>query len=755
MSTSTEPGRPPQKREPLLIPDLERLRQKLAAPSAGLAELYQKFERSLEEDTSFRAANLYLPALLGDEAALREAKTQLLSVASGLTTRGAEEDVIENHTWCVAPNVMRVAVFYTWLDHHERWSEAETRVVAEGVLHFCYEHAVALLRGRAPSAENQSFSLALTCAVVGHVFRDCDEVGERALALHKFGMRRMTKSLGLAPPDGYLHEGSTYQSHVVSPLAMWAAAFLAQLDGEAVLHRQWQPNGASLLDMLRVETLLGSPGSLLPPWDHYGWQPKNNLAPIAYHAAATGQTTGLGDASEVWERESFVAWARDDRMWALIYWPQQSLARDQSTLLGGWSLPATGATMEHREQRARLMLAWDQSSSTLQAITRRQVNPNHLLYELDGKPIFGDGMPDHGMTFLDASAEEIAAPLNGAQRELVARLYGSVEQWANIQRTGLIGAANTVFLDGEDGYFPMEGKQGFLCHEERDEKRHTVAAESADYYRPRYDLTRARRTVTMNEAGVCWIVDDYRAASRHTFTWQTYLRHGCVLDGDTLNLHTADGAAVTLAWLPVETVDLDAVAAFPMNTAGSSWSEEGSQRLRLSVGGEAARFVVCLLPFRAEGISLQRQDESTLRAAWKGGSDIFALPKIETSTTTAPVPLEASCDLDDEPFALSDEPDGVLLQQLQAPAPTHWRQTTMAMQTLTMRGVEEAWPLMLRLLDDAAQGYRVHAVAAWCLGRVAYLPALEALRFLSNSPEGNSAWRAQWAVERIEAESKR
>jgi hypothetical protein len=210
---------------PLLVPDLDRLRQKLASPSPLLGELLARFRKRLVDDVENRAANIHLLALLGESDAISESKAVMLREAQVWRTRGAEEDGIENHTWCVAPSPMRLAVYYDWHAHLGAWTETESRVIAEALLHFAYEHASAVLRGRIPSSDNQSFSLALCCAVIGHIFRDLPTVAQRARSLHEFGMRRLGLVLGLSPRDGYLGEGSTYQSHVVSPLAMCAAAF--------------------------------------------------------------------------------------------------------------------------------------------------------------------------------------------------------------------------------------------------------------------------------------------------------------------------------------------------------------------------------------------------------------------------------------------------------------------------------------------------------------------------------------------------
>jgi hypothetical protein len=738
---------------PLLVPDLNRLRNKLASPSPLLGELLARFRKRLVDDVENRAANIHLLALLGESDAIVESKAIVLRDAQGWGKRGAEEDGIENHTWCAAPSPMRLAVYYDWHAHLGAWTESESRHVAESLLHFSYEHAVAVLRARIPSSDNQSFSLALCCAVIGYVFRDLPAVAEQARSLHEFGMRRLSLVLGLSPRDGYLGEGSTYQSHVVSPLAMWAAAFLMQIDGPDALTRRWGPSGARLLDILRVEGLLGSPGSLLPGWDHYGWQPKANLSAIAFLASITGETDALLDARDVWDRPDYIAWGRDDQMWSLIYWPDEVLEKAKSPSLSGWSLPHTGAAIDDPIRRARLMLVWDENSPWLQAISRGQANPNHVLYELDGQPIFADGSAANADGFLGVTPEKAAAPLNAEQRELIKLQYGSIDRWANAQHAGFVGAANTVIIDDEAEYFPvLAAKHGRLCFEHRSSDRHVITADSVDYFWPRYDLTRAQRTISMGADGVCWIVDDYRAASAHQFTWQLYLRVGCTLTGDSLSVKTSDGQELTLAWIPIGAPSLDRFPSYP--SKHMSWPDEGSERLRFSTRGKQAEFVMCVLPWRAKSLSIRALGDQSWRAEWDGGSDTFTLPEVaDSSIERQEETPEATSDLDHDPFALSDEPDDVLLRALDNPDKSEWRRTTIAMQTLTLRRVAAAMPMIDRLLHDTSQRYLVHSVAAWCLGRAQYRSSLERLRYLMNSPETNTAVHARWAVERMSSSS--
>ena len=99
-------------------------------------------------------------------------------------------------------------------------------------------------------------------------------------------------------------------------------------------------------------------------------------------------------------------------------------------------------------------------------------------------------------------AENIARPLTPDQRLLFARQYGSVDAWATGMQAGFLGAANTVLIDGNAGYFPPEARHGGLVGETRNAEAHIVTAESCAVFVPPYDLAQARRTVAMRASGL-------------------------------------------------------------------------------------------------------------------------------------------------------------------------------------------------------------------------------------------------------------
>ena len=300
--------------------------------------------------------------------------------------------------------------------------------------------------------------------------------------------------------------------------------------------------------------------------------------------------------------------------------------------LSGHTLPDAGAMIRHAATGVRLVLSWDACADDPSELRTRQVTPNHVLYEAGGEPVFGDGAPAHDEGFLDVSLEDVATQLAPAQARQVAEAFGSLESWARLQQPGLIGAANTVIVNEASGYFPPGARRGRLVYERRGADRHVVTAECVDFVRPRFGLTRARRTISVSAAGVAWIVDDYRCAAEHRLDWQAYLRRGCALgdDGASLRVRPPDRPTLaTLAWSGRGgAVGLHRFPAYPAATPEGPlpWPDAGSERLRIELP-PGDPFAVCIVPGDAPDLAVRPDGSRAWRAEWPGGSDVFRLPE--------------------------------------------------------------------------------------------------------------------------------
>lgn len=750
---------------PLFVADPAALADKIAKRSGVMATAWDRFTDRLATDDVFRRDNLFLLALLPDTPVqtLEEIAQLVRTMAGDLASTDPQDDRINNHTWCAAPFALRAAAYATWLVHAGHWQLDDLAKVGDQLLGFCEQNAQNVLRTRVPTSDNQSMSLALTCTAVGHAFGTCDATRDRALQLRHDNFHRLITVLKLADEDGYLCEGSTYQSHVVTPLAMWTAALLEQMFGEEVLQSVWQPGGSSLLGILKFESLLWGPGHLQPGWDNHGWQPQINLAGIAFHAKATGQPQQLQRALDVWDRDSYIAWCEDDRLWSLLYWPVEEVIAHNPTGLTSWALPHTAIALDDHDRRTRLMLCYDRCAEAMLSVSRNQTNPNHLLFEIDGKPMFGDGKRS-GKSTLGLVPADIRPWLEPGQIPILTKQRGSVENWTASAEEGMVGSANCIVIDHEETYFNARGSRGQLVYEQQDANSHIASADARAFYQPRYDLTRATRAIASTSQGPYWIVDQLTAAASHAFTWNLYLRLGCTLHKHGLSLTTSEGTQLSMAWLPVETQTLDAVPDFPDAAASraNAWPEQGSQRLQLTQIAADVQFVVCLLPDVASELAIESLDNLKWRARWQDVNgqqceQIFELPEAAIKAgDLKPTPALTWSDLDDTPATINEQVAVNPLSYLNDPSPRDWRLTIQAMQSVVQairqgqpQNVTEALPLIHALLVDGKQGYQVHSVAAWSLGAVSYAPAADDLKQRMYSIEPNLMHRARWAYDRI------
>lgn len=263
----------------------------------------------------------------------------------------AGSEAVEFHTWCVCGTALRQAVFFDWLAWRDAWSAEEIGEAADLFLEFAYQHPFTVSLGRCRASNNQIFSLTLFRAVVGFLFGHKWTQRQRGRELFAYGLGRLPDVIGWFPGDGYGGEGSTYTSHVVTPLACWTAELLRALTGRDWWATRFAPNGTTLRQIIEMEMRLVSPGGLLVPWDHYGWQPAINAAPFAYLARATGNPRYLSVIPNCVDRRSpgLLAWGADDELWMRLWWPEEHATYDDRRLpeeLFGWFLPKTGAALD-------------------------------------------------------------------------------------------------------------------------------------------------------------------------------------------------------------------------------------------------------------------------------------------------------------------------------------------------------------------------------------------------------------------------
>lgn len=585
---------------PLFVGDPDALRRKLDGATGLLGEYWADFRARQVTDPGRRNALIFLPTLITGEG-IDEAKDVLKRAWREEETLQAGGGV-QFHVWCHAMGrLFRQVVFFDWLAARGAWSPAETEEAADVAIGMALKHVYPVLQSRCRSSNNQVMGMALYCAVAGYVFGRKHGRHPSAQFLMDYGISRLPDIIGLHPGDGYGGEGSTYITCVMTPQTMWLDAFLREATGRSWFETPFQPNGTTLKALMEMEFKATSPGGLMAPWDHYGWTKPIFGSAYAYLARASGDARYLSliPAFGLWGNTGGLAWGEDDMLWTLLWWPEAFKDFNQRApepALFGWLLPRTGAALDDCARRTRLMQVWDQSADTIAGVTRGQVNPNHVMFDYGGEPVFQDGVHAEGSDPWMLSAERVLESLAPAERERWVRYAmstgNSLKKSVGMVEDGLIAAANAIVVDEEPWYWPGGGRIGTPLHYSTTDGVQVVSADAAAFYQPRHDVRVARRTSIWSREGFGLILDRLEADSPHTWRWQVHLRPDVTLDanGRSAAIRLPSGRRVMLAWDQVAQARSEQEEGFP-NT-----EEKRSCRLDLLQQGRAATFAVLIAP---------------------------------------------------------------------------------------------------------------------------------------------------------------
>ncbi len=616
--------------QPLLLGDPNRLRDKLAGASGLLGRYWADYRDRLLCDPARRARLLPLSALLTGEG-VEEVRATLRQTWRRLSGDDAAEDV-QFHTWCRSGAVLRHALHFDWLATRGAWSAEDTGEAAEAFLGFAFKHPYQVLTSRTRTCNNQPLAMALNCALLGYVF-GCKH-GDHATGrfLFEYGTRRILDLLGLFPRDGYGGEGSTYTSHVNTPLACWIAEFLHDTLETNLLERPFPPNDTTLRAIVEMEHRLVSPGGLMPPWDHYGWQKPVNAAPFAFLARETANPDYLAmiPAFALWEAEGSLAWGHDDPLWTLLWWPEKFkdfASTEPPAEMFGWFLSKTGAALDDLPRRTRLMQVWDTCADGISGLCRLQSNPNHLMFEYAGEPVFQDGVEAQDTHPWPFAEHQVFAVLTEEQRRRYTRYVlgngtstDGLRSLLTVVSTGLTGAANAIVVDEEPWHWPGRRCVGRAEGYARTADVQAVSADCADFYRPRFDVEQALRTSAWSTAGGFGVVlDSLKAESSHAWCWQVHLRPDATLDGNTARVALPGGRHVLLAWEAGPDARLTELPGFPRTHEGAS------VRLELRRQGAQAEFTVLIAP-DAAAASVRRLSSTRVEAMIDGVRHSLEIP---------------------------------------------------------------------------------------------------------------------------------
>lgn len=592
----------------LYVENLPRLRKKLKDAEGPLRHIWlniQNFVQAARNERHFPP--FYYPAfhylITEDEASARLAAEQIKETLA-IYLAGDYSIDVHFHTWCNSAPMARLAVAFDWIADSPSLSAEEAREIQEAILDYTFKHPFNRLKGRMRRADNQVAAMSFCCALVGYLFGVKRGRDLRAQRMMADGMMRFPDLIGLSPPGGYSYEGSTYYGLIVSPLTAWYSALMEQITGEDHFFKTFPPNHTSAREILETFFKLVGPSGLLPPWDNSGWMLCNGKMALTYLARETGDPLPLKmiETLGLFAQPSEIAWGGDDNIWTLIWWPDKVARGADSggeSVFSSWALEKIGGALVNQKKEWRLFQAWDQCSYGVN-IGRCQVNPNMISLEAWGSPIFTDGTPDfHKCSFFDFEVETFRDVLKEGELDSI-RNYFLTQGWWN-PRTwvksfsqGLIGASNSIVINGERHYSPLEPKEGRLVAFGATSQLQMVASDAASFYQPRYPVQTMVRASLLVRDDYFLVVDHVEADSPLRCDWQVFARGQLALEDHGVNIKTPEKVEVDL--IPLDAAlqpTLLSVPGFPRDFEGSS------TLIQYTLSGTSLTFPFLICPCRA------------------------------------------------------------------------------------------------------------------------------------------------------------
>ena len=551
----------------LLMPDsLDSLRAKLTAPAAPLAPWWNHFTTLARREPQFFSPYTILTALVTDLPADRELARQSFLHFINVQKEGLISQDAQFHTHVVSAPLARWAIYYDWVVGTGILSPAEEKAFREYLLDYTFIFPWPQANSRARQFDNQLFSNAFAASVVGYVLGIRHGDSPAARRLFRTGLDALRFLFTILPPGGYSPEGSTYHEHVVMPLTLLAGLFVQEATGETA-----PPGSGGLKLMLETSCRMIGPGGLMPPWDHYGFQPASIKSPLAYLARLTRDPNPLAVIRDqgLWYRTSLPAWDIDDRLWTLVFWPSDIDTGSADAKYPAWMEPEIGGALQDKSTRLRLFQYWDETGGVPNA-GRSQVDPNAISLDVAGSPILLDG---HG----NPTPDPVTIPQETALNYVGKRVVESVQeyafsswQWKMPTETALkgalagnVGQSNALTFDREFWYVPLKPCRGVGEVLHNVGPLQVVRGEAAEYYTDRYDVTSVARSSLLVGGRFVLVTDRVKSKTPHTITWQAYVRQTAVLNGSMVTLRTPEFVGCTIIPLQKGESELTPIIGYP------------------------------------------------------------------------------------------------------------------------------------------------------------------------------------------------
>lgn len=504
----------------VLIEDLGALRRKLSFAPEPLATYWRNFLElaATEPIGEFQALPPLAWLITGEARYARAARAVFLQLLEQLPLAEASVEA-QVHAYTAGMPMARFALYLDWIWDGGILSAAERQALADRLVTQVYSHCYLRLKGRLPAADNQQTSMAFCCAVTGYLFGVKRGASPAAQRMGREGFRRYRIVLESLGAGGWCGEGSTYHHQVMVPIMALFTAFMEQVTGADYFNRQ--VGAATVRDALTLATDTINGAGMLPGWDQYG-----NCAPelkthFAWLARKTGDPAPLAAIARhgMWSENELLAWYNDDKVWTLVFWPDDAAAAPATgpEAPRSWLNPPVCAKLVSADASLDLLQMWDEVGAGRPG--RLHISPNNIELCTHGALHTADGQGPAA----DRSYFTCADGLSFA------------------------AAHSVVLVDGEGYRYPDTPWHGRgECLVDLPALK-AVRGDVSDLYDTLWNVRAMRRTSLLLGERLVLLHDRFQADRPHRFTWQLMLRPDVTVASHTARQRLREGPVLDIA----------------------------------------------------------------------------------------------------------------------------------------------------------------------------------------------------------------
>lgn len=627
--------------KPLLVPDRAHLRAKLSHASFPLDRYWAHFQQLAAADPigEFQALPMFAWLVTGDRKYEKNIRAVYLELMEKLPLCDSCVEA-QYHTYTVGSPLARFAIFLDWIWDSGILSDTELATLAGRLVDQIYSHCYLTLRGRLPAGDNQQASMAFACAVVGYMFGVKRLQLRSAQLMYAEGLDRYFAVLKELPAGGWCGEGSAYHYGVVAPVLALFTAFVEEVTGQD--HFDTVLGRSSVRETLRFATGVINAAGLLPGWDDYGNMRPEIKMHLAWYARQTGDHAVLGEIVRhgMWSESMIWGWYNDDKVWTLLFWPDDALVPETPAPPPPWLQPEVGGKLISADGSLELLQMWDVAGGGIPS--REHLNPNNVEICSHGQlhtcDAHGSGEVDRRYFAFDPevmfNADDRAAFASAIRmwqtgeenaRMTATELQAKVQARAAAMAAGCaystLAAHSVITLDGEGWKFLREDATGQGSGQVALPSLQAVCGDVSEFYRKVWGLRRMKRSSLLINNRLLFMYDTFAGPGRHAFTWRLHLRPEVHVAGCQARQRLREGVVLDVATEKALTFQMQEIRNYPR------YFERLTHSLSCTKEGASGHFAVALRP------GLARRTVADLSAGWscRGGgetvpADLFARP---------------------------------------------------------------------------------------------------------------------------------